>query len=209
LELSNRVGLHSRSVKEGEWSVSKDWCYWKSPLVELAGKTIGIVGYGAIGEQVARISQAFGMKVVAYRRTPTQDTPFPGFSWVPFSELLEVSDFVSLHCPLTPETEGMINKISLAKMKQTAFLINTARGKLIVEEDLANALNNQEIAGAGADVLSVEPPAPDNPLLSAENCIITPHIAWATKEARSRLLQTSVQNIRSYLSGEQRNVVNG
>jgi glycerate dehydrogenase len=207
LELSNQVGLHNQSVKEGEWSRCSDWCYRKSALVELAGKTMGIVGYGAIGEQAARIAHAFGMKVVAYRRSPVANTPFPDFSWVNLSELLLASDVVSLHCPLTAETEGLINRSTLAKMKSTAFLINTARGKLIAEQDLADALNDGTIAGAGLDVLSAEPPAANHPLVSAQNCVITPHIAWATKEARERLLQSAVQNIRSYLSGEPTNVV--
>ncbi|WP_248924327.1 D-2-hydroxyacid dehydrogenase [Paenibacillus hamazuiensis] len=208
LELCQNVKLHSDAVRSGEWAAGKDWCFWKTPLVELAGKTLGIVGYGQIGEQVARIGLAFGMKIVAFKRTMAESTPFPNFRWARLSELLEVSDVVSLHCPLTPETEGMINKASLAGMKSTAFLINTARGKLLVDEDLADALNRGVIAGAGLDVLSVEPPHGSNPLFKANNCIITPHIAWATKEARSRLLNTAVDNIRAFISGTMKNVVN-
>jgi glycerate dehydrogenase len=208
LELCQRVQRHSDAVYNGEWAASPDFCFWKTPLVELAGKTLGIVGYGAIGEQVARIALAFGMKVVAARRSKPAEAPFPNFAWAELPELFAVADVVSLHCPLTPETEGMINRGTLGRMKPGAFLINTARGKLIAEQDLADALNAGTIAGAGLDVLSVEPPSPDNPLLHARNCIITPHIAWASKEARARLLDTAVNNVRQYLNGQPKNVVN-
>jgi len=208
LELCQNVKLHSDAVHSGEWSASKDWCFWKTPLVELAGKTLGIVGYGQIGERVAQIGLAFGMNVVAFKRTMPESAPFPNFRWAPLPELLEVSDVVSLHCPLTPETEGIMNKASLANMKRSAFLINTARGKLIVDEDLADALNQGVIAGAALDVLSIEPPHASNPLFGAANCIITPHIAWATKEARARLLAIAANNIQAFLSGTLTNVVN-
>lgn len=208
LELCQNVKLHSDAVHGGEWAASKDWCFQKTPLVELAGKTLGIVGYGQIGERVAQIGLAFGMNVVAFKRKIIEPAPFPNFRWVRLRELLEVSDVVSLHCPLTPDTEGIMNKASLAGMKRSAFLINTARGKLIVDEDLADALNKGIIAGAALDVLSIEPPHDSNPLFGAANCIITPHIAWATKEARSRLLSIAADNIRDYLSGTLKNVVN-
>ncbi|TLS53866.1 D-2-hydroxyacid dehydrogenase [Paenibacillus antri] len=208
LELTNQVGLHSRSVTDGEWSRSGDWCRRMSSLAELEGKTMGIVGYGAIGERTARIAHGFGMKVAAYRRSPPTELPSPDFAWVGLHELFSVSDVVSLHCPLTAETEGMINASTIAMMKPGALLINTARGKLIAERDLADALNEGRIAGAGLDVLSAEPPDPDHPLASAKRCVITPHVAWATQEARSRLLQSVVRNISAYQAGAPVNVVN-
>lgn len=209
LEWSNRVGLHDESVRRGDWSRSADFCYWKSPLTELAGKTMGLVGLGRIGRQTARIAAAFGMRVKACVRTMRADRPpEPDVEWCGLDELLAVSDVVSLHCPLTPETEGMIDRRALARMKPTAVLINTARGKLINERDLADALNEGRLAGAALDVLSVEPPAASSPLIGARNCIITPHVAWASLEARTRLLQTAVDNIRAFLDGKPVNVVN-
>ncbi|SFB44712.1 glycerate dehydrogenase [Cohnella sp. OV330] len=207
LELCQHAGLHDRSVKAGEWASSPDFSYWKMPLAELSGKTMGIVGYGRIGEAVARIAHAFGMKVAAYKRHPDGPPPFQGFEWASLPELLESSDVVSLHCPLTPETEELINRDSLARMKRSAFLINTARGRLIAEQDLADCLNAGGIAGAGLDVLSAEPPPADHPLLSAANCIITPHQAWATREARERLMATAVGNLEAYLAGQSANRV--
>lgn len=200
LELCHHVGNHSQAVKGGQWSNSKDFCFWNSPLVELAGKTMGIIGYGRIGQQVAEIAKAFGMEVIAYSRG-MKERAGREVQWRDLSELLKESDVVSLHCPLFPETKGIINRDSLRKMKATAFLINTSRGPLIIEEDLAEALNSGAIAGAGLDVLAVEPPPVDNPLLTARNCIITPHISWATKEARVRLMATVVENLKAYIGG--------
>ncbi|MFC3800705.1 D-2-hydroxyacid dehydrogenase [Cohnella sp. GCM10012308] len=207
LELCQHAGMHDRSVKAGEWAGSPDFSYWKTPLTELSGKTLGIVGYGRIGEAVARIAHAFGMKVAAYKRHPDGAPPFEGFEWVSLPELLGKSDVVSLHCPLTPDTEELINRDSLARMKQSAFLINTARGRLIAEKDLADCLNAGGIAGAGLDVLSAEPPPADHPLLSAVNCIITPHQAWATREARERLMAIAVSNLEAFLAGKTANRV--
>jgi len=208
LELAHRTGSHSESVHRGEWAASPDFCYWRYPLVELAGKTMGIVGAGRIGLRTARIAAAFGMRVIAYSRSGPKNSDIPELRWGSLDELLRESDVVSLHCPLTPETEGMINKQALSLMKKTAFLINTARGKLINEQDLAEALESGAIAGAGLDVLSSEPPRPDHPLYNAKNCIITPHIAWATIEARRRLMAVTTDNVRAFLAGSPQNVVN-
>ncbi|WP_199616053.1 D-2-hydroxyacid dehydrogenase [Paenibacillus alkalitolerans] len=207
LELCHRCGMHSDASRGGEWAGSADFCFWKSDLVELSGKTLGIVGLGRIGEQVATIAPAFGMNVVAHTRS-RKSSPVEGMSIVELDELLAVSDVVSLHCPLTPETKHMIDSSALRRMKRSAFLINTARGMLINEQDLADALNHGTIAGAALDVLSVEPPPADHPLLRAANCIVTPHIAWATREARSRLLDTAVDNVRAFINGTPENVVN-
>ncbi|MGC2760696.1 MAG: D-2-hydroxyacid dehydrogenase [Candidatus Binatus sp.] len=208
LELCHHVALHSEATRAGEWSRSKDFSFWKTPLVELAGKTIGLIGLGQIGRRVAEIALAFEMRVVAAGtvRSPVPD--WPGFRWYEINELLPQADVVSLHCPLLPHTRGIINAKSLAMMKPSAFLINTSRGPLVIEQDLADALNNGRLAGAAVDVLSSEPPSPDNPLLRAKNCIATPHIAWATKEARTRLLDTAVANLRAFLDGHPVNVVN-
>ena len=207
-ELCYHVGLHSEATRAGEWSRSEDFSLWKTPLIELAGKTIGIVGMGRIGQRVAELAVAFEMRVVAADEIKRPVPAWPGFQWYEVDELLAHSDVVSLHCPLMPQTQGIINARSLAKMKPSAFLINTSRGPLIVEQALADALNSGRIAGAGLDVLSSEPPAPDNPLLRAKNCIVTPHIAWATKEARTRLLEAAVANLRAFLDGHPVNVVN-
>jgi glycerate dehydrogenase len=206
LELCHNVKLHSDAVRAGEWSSNPDWSFWKSPLAELAGRTMGIVGFGRIGRQVGRIADAMGMNVLAYD-TYHGGPPQYGFRWAELEELLRESDVVSLHSPLFPETQGMINANSLALMKPSAFLINTSRGPLVVDRDLADALNAGRLAGAGLDVLSVEPPAADNPLLSARNCLVTPHIAWATREARSRLMDLTVGNLAAFLSGKPVNVV--
>lgn len=207
LELCLHVQRHSDAVMKGKWSNAADWCFWDYPLIELGNKTIGIVGFGNIGQGVADIATAFGMKVIAYSRKQTDQSHRKNFRWVSVPELLETADVVSIHCPLTPETKGLINKDSLKKMKPTAFLLNTSRGPIIVEEDLADALNRDVIAGAGIDVLSVEPPSIDNPLFSAKNCIITPHMAWATKEARDRLMETAVANLSSFIAGKPVNTV--
>lgn len=208
LELCLHVQRHSDSVMEGKWAKSADWCYWDYPLVELSGKTIGIIGFGRIGQQVGDVATAFGMNIIGNSRNWTDQSQRPNFKWAEIPELLVQSDVVSIHCPLFPETKGLINKESLRSMKRSAFLLNTSRGPIIVDEDLADALNNDVIAGAGIDVLSAEPPSKENPLFTAKNCIITPHIAWATKEARARLLDATVSNLSAFLRGNPVNVVN-
>lgn len=205
LELSNRVALHAASTRAGEWSQSPDWTYRKQPMLELAGKTMGIVGLGNIGRYTARIAQALGMKVIAYNRSPK---PEPGIRWVSISELFEESDVVSLHCPLTPENKAFVNASLLQKMKPSAFLINTARGGLIQERDLADALASGTIAGAGLDVLSTEPPEANHPLLQAVNCLVTPHNAWGTRECRQRLIEIVANNLHAYQAGNPQSVVN-
>ncbi|SEA77422.1 D-2-hydroxyacid dehydrogenase [Pedobacter hartonius] len=208
LELCLRVQRHSDAVTSGRWASSADFCFWDYPLTELSGKTMGIIGFGHIGQQVGDVAAAFGMQVIGASRSQSDQSQRRNFKWASIPELLEQADVVSIHCPLFPETKGLINKENLQRMKTTAFLLNTSRGPIIVEEDLAEALNNGVIAGAGIDVLSVEPPSKDNPLLSAKNCIITPHIAWATKEARGRLMEISIRNLQAYLDGKPANVVN-
>src|SRR5882724_8581494 len=200
LELCHHVGLHSDAVRQGEWSRNPDWSFWKTPLVELAGKTMGIVGFGRIGRQTGAIADAMGMKVIAHDEVQQNPPAYDGFRWVSLDELISESDVVSLHCPLFADNKGMINRQRLGRMKKSAFLLNTSRGPLIVDQDLADALNEGEIAGAGLDVLSVEPPLASNPLLSARHCIVTPHIAWATREARKRLLDLAVENVRAFLA---------
>jgi glycerate dehydrogenase len=207
LELCNNVGGHSRAVREGEWSRSLDWSLAKSPLVELAGKTMGIVGFGRIGRQVGHLAGAFGMRVLACDTWQGNAPDWPGFRWAPLEELLAQADVVSLHSPLLAETAGMINARALALMKPSAFLINTSRGGLVVDEDLASALTRGTIAGAGLDVLSVEPPAATNPLLTAPRALVTPHIAWATREARGRLMDLAIGNLAAFLTGQPVNVI--
>lgn len=207
LELCFHVQNHSESVHAGEWQRSADFTFRNFPLTELSSKTIGIIGFGNIGRKVSKIAISFGMNVVAYSRSRSDQSKLDNFKWVDLPELFSVSDIVTVHCPLTSETKGLINAGRLAMMKKTSFLINTSRGPVILEKDLAEALNNEVIAGAGLDVLSTEPPAGDNPLLSAKNCIITPHIAWATLEARTRLMEMAVANVRAFLSGKPVNVV--
>lgn len=208
LELCQHVQKHSDSVFQGDWAASPDFCYWKYPLVELEGKTIGIIGFGRIGKKVADVATAFGMNVLGSARHHSDQSHRKNFSWAELPELLSNSDVVSIHCPLFPETKGLINRDSLSQMKNSAFLLNTSRGPIVVDEDLAEALNTGVIAGAGIDVLSVEPPSTSNPLFKAKNCLITPHIAWATKEARSRLMETVEKNLSSYLNGNPVNIVN-
>ncbi len=207
LELTQHVGHHSRRVAEGAWSGSVDWCFWERPLIELEGLTLGLVGFGRIGRAVAELALAFGMKVQVVTRTPPAAL-LPGVRSSSLDELLRTSDVVSLHCPLTPATEKLVNAERLALMKPTAFLLNTSRGPLIDEVALAEALNGGRLAGAGLDVLSVEPPPASNPLLAAKNCLVTPHLAWATRAARSRLMQVAVENVRAFLAGRPVNVVN-
>lgn len=207
LELCHNVRLHADAVRAGEWTRSPDWSFWKTPLTELAGRTMGIVGFGRIGRQTARIADAMGMRVIA-NDTYRGDAPdYPDFRWAEREELLAECDVVSLHSPLLPETQGMINARSLRLMKPTAFLINTSRGPLVIDRDLADALNAGRLAGAGLDVLSLEPPDASNPLLSARNCLVTPHMAWATREARDRLMRMAVENVGAFLSGTPRNVI--
>jgi glycerate dehydrogenase len=206
LELCNRIGLHDESVKNREWQNSKDFSYWKSPLIELAGKTLGIIGLGKIGSAVADIALSFGMKVIAVHKHPERDKK-AGIEFVSMDHLCAESDFISLHCPLNAENKGFIDTSFINKMKPSAFLINTSRGALINEGDFANALNNGKIAGAAVDVLSMEPPSPSNPLLGAKNIIITPHIAWASKDARQRLLSIAIENIQRFREGNPQNVV--
>jgi glycerate dehydrogenase len=206
LTIVNRVELHASSVREGEWANSKDFAYWKSPQTELAGKTLGIVGFGRIGRRVALIGEAFGMKVIFNNRSQVKDAPV-GMRPTSLEELFAQSDVVSVNCPLTPENSEFVNNNLLVRMKPTAVLINTGRGGLINEADLANALNEGTIAAAGLDVLSTEPPRHDNPLLTARNCFITPHIAWATAEARQRLMNITLENLKCFMEGKPQNVV--
>lgn len=205
LELTQAVGRHSEGARSGRWSQSQDFCYWEQDLVELDGRTLGIVGYGAIGRRVAEIARALGMRIVVSTRTPA---PHGGIEHVELGALFEQADVVSLHCPLSEETYQLVNQTRLGTMKPGSYLINTSRGPLVDEAALARALHAGKLAGAAVDVLSSEPPAADNPLLSAPRCIVTPHIAWATRAARQRLLQASADNIRAYLAGEPINVVN-
>lgn len=207
LEMCHHVQAHSDAVRSGRWTASRDFCFWDYPLIELAGKTMGIIGFGRIGQQTADIARAFGMNVLGYDANPTDQSGRAGFRWAEFDELMRESDVVSLHCPLFPETRCIINRDALKLMKKTAFLINTARGPLIDEQDLADALNRGAIAGAALDVLSEEPPRADNPLLSANNCLITPHISWATKEARARLMDIAADNLRAFIAGKPINTV--
>ncbi|NLN14307.1 MAG: D-2-hydroxyacid dehydrogenase [Tissierellia bacterium] len=207
LELCNRVGVHSDSVFKGEWSNNIDWCYWKFPLVELDGKTMGIIGYGRIGQATARVAEALGMKIMAYSPSKRKQAG-NNVEFADLDTIFREADVVSLHCPLTESNRGMINKESIGKMKDGVMIINTARGPLIVEEDLAEALNSGKVAGAALDVVSVEPIEEDNPLLKAKNCIITPHIAWAAKETRARLMNIAADNLEKFIEGNPINVVN-
>ena len=206
LELTNRTGHHSDSVHAGRWSAGPDFSYWDGTLVELAGLTLGVVGYGAIGSAVAAVGRAFGMQILGNRRSAQGPIP-DGGEFVTLDRLFQESDVVTLHCPLTPQTAGLVDATRLAQMKPTAYLINTARGPLVQESPLLDALQAGRLAGAGLDVLSVEPPAPDHPLLRAPNCVITPHIAWATRAARQRLIAQSAANIAAFLGGAPVNVV--
>jgi len=206
LNFAQNVSVHAASVSSGEWAGSIDFAYWKTPQTELAGKTLGIIGFGQIGQAVAKIGLALGMEVIFNNRSQKQ-TELKA-KQVDLKTLLSESDFISVNCPLTPENAGFINKDTIEKMKPTAFLVNTGRGALINEQDLANALNSGTIAGAGLDVLSVEPALKSNPLPFAKNCFITPHIAWATLEARTRLMNIATENLKAFIDGNPRNVVN-
>jgi glycerate dehydrogenase len=207
LELCHQIGAHHISVKNGDWVSSKDFSYWNCPLIELSGKTIGLIGFGKIGQATAKLAIAFGLKVLVYSRTTYTKFENKNLQFVTLDELLQKSDFVSLHCPLNNQTEGIINANNLAKMKKSAMLINTSRGPLVVEKDLADALNTNNLRAAAVDVISEEPMQKDNPLLNAKNCIITPHIAWASKEARLRLIDTAVGNLKAFIENRSINVV--
>lgn len=207
LEICHHVGEHSQSVYAGEWTASEDFCYWKHPLIELAGKTLGIIGFGRIGQAAGKLAKAFGMEVLAYDEHESDEGRLVG-TYVPLDELLARSDVISLHCPLFPATQGIVHKGNIAKMKDGAILLNTSRGPLVVEEDLADALNAGKVYAAGLDVVSSEPIKADNPLLRAKNCFITPHISWAPKESRQRLMDIAVDNLRAFVQGAPTNVVN-
>ncbi len=207
LEICSHIGYHSDTVHRGKWQESIDFCYWDHPMIELFGKTAGIIGLGRIGKTTARILNALGMHVLAYDAHESEEGRQLA-AYVPLEELFARSDVIFLHCPLFRETEGIINKDNIAKMKDGVILINNSRGQLVAEQDLADALNSGKVAAAGLDVVSSEPIKADNPLLAAKNCIITPHISWAAKEARQRILDTTVSNIASFLSGKPENVVN-
>lgn len=208
LELCHHIGEHSDCVKRGDWTKNQDWCFWNHPLIELAGKTIGIIGFGRIGQGTARIAQALGMKVLAYDTYQNPQLVSETCTYVSLDQVFASSDVIALHCPLFPETEGIINKDTIGKMKDGVMIINNSRGPLIVESDLRDALNSGKVAGAAVDVVSAEPISMDNPLLDAVNCIITPHIAWAPKESRQRLMDLAVENLHAFLSGAPQNVVN-
>ncbi len=208
LELCHHIGAHSDAVKAGEWTNNPDWCFWKYPLVELAGKTMGIIGFGRIGQDTAKIAQALGMKVLAYDAYQNPELESETCHYADLDTLLGQSDVISLHCPLFPSTEGIINKANIAKMKDGVMIINDSRGPLIVEKDLREALDSGKVAGAALDVVSTEPIQADNPLIGAKNVILTPHIAWAPKESRQRLMDIAVANLKAYVDGAPQNVVN-
>ena len=207
LEICHHIGHHSESVHAGNWASNKDWCYWDYPLIELEGKTIGIIGFGRIGQAEGRTAKALGMNVLAYDLYPNESGKAIG-EYVDLDTLFAKADVITLHCNLTPENTGMINKASIAKMKDGVILINNARGQLIDEQDVADALNSGKIAAAGLDVVYTEPIKADNPLLKAKNCIITPHISWAPKESRQRIMDITVDNVKAYHDGKPQNVVN-
>lgn len=206
LEICHHIGHHDNAVKEGRWENNPDWCFWDYPLIELAGKTMGIIGLGRIGCVTAKIAGAMGMKVIAFDEHPS-DMGRAVAEYVGLEELITQSDVIALHCPLFPSTEGIINKENIAKMKDGVIIINNSRGPLIVEQDLADALNCGKVAAAGLDVVSTEPIRGDNPLLTAKNCIITPHISWASRESRKRLMDVAVNNLRQFMTGTPVNMV--
>lgn len=207
LEICHHIGHHSESVHAGNWATNADWCYWDYPLIELEGKTIGIIGFGRIGQAEGRVAKALGMKVLAHDLYQSESGKEIA-EYVDLDTLFAKADVITLHCNLTPENTGMINKNSIAKMKDGVILINNARGQLIVEQDVADALNSGKMAAAGLDVVYTEPIKADNPLLQAKNCIITPHISWAPKESRQRIMDATVENVKAYLAGKPQNVVN-
>ena len=207
LEVCSHIGHHNDSVHAGEWASNVDWCYWHFPMIEVSGKTAGIIGLGKIGVNTAKILRAMNVNVIAYDAFQSEAGKAVA-EYVELDELLAKSDFIFLHCPLFPSTRGIINKDNIAKMKDGAILINNSRGPLVVEQDLADALNSGKLAAAAVDVVSTEPIKADNVLLTAKNCIITPHISWATKEARERIMQTTADNIKAFMDGAPVNVVN-
>ncbi|MBR1396852.1 MAG: D-2-hydroxyacid dehydrogenase [Selenomonadaceae bacterium] len=208
LEICHHVGHHNKAVKSGRWENNEDWCFWDYPLIELAGKTMGIIGYGRIGQTTGKLSKALGMTVIAFDAMREVGTELDGTKFVELDELFNQSDVIALHCPLFPSTQGIINKENIAKMKDGVIIINNSRGPLIVEQDLRDALDSGKVYAAGLDVVSTEPIKSDNPLLGAKNCIITPHISWAPKESRQRLMDIAVDNVSAFLSGKPINVVN-
>lgn len=208
LELCHHAGSHSEAVKNGDWTKSVDFCFWNFPLIELAGKNMGLIGFGRIGQATAKIAQALGMNVLAFDSYQNPALVSDTCQYVSLDELLANSDIISLHCPLSDSTKDIINKNTLSKMKDGVMIINTSRGPLVVEQDLCDALNSGKVAGAAVDVVSAEPIAASNPLLKAKNCIITPHIAWAPKESRTRLMKIAVENLAAYAAGKPVNIVN-
>jgi len=208
LEMCHHIGNHNNAVKRGEWEQSPDFCFWNSPLIELDGKTLGIIGFGSIGQATAKIAQAFGLNILFNNRSKKPELESASCKQVELDELFSKSDIISLHCPLFESTEGLINSKNISKMKDGVMIINTARGGLVVEQDLTDALNSGKVFGAAVDVVSEEPIKADNPLLKAKNCIITPHIAWAPKEARTRLMNITVDNLEAFLNGNPVHVVN-
>lgn len=208
LEICHNVGHHSKAVHAGRWTNNQDWCFWDFPLIELAGKTMGIIGLGRIGKKTSILAQAFGMKVIAYDAYQDHSLVSDNMRYVQLDELYSTADVIVLHCPLTPQTEKMINEESISKMKDGVILINNSRGQLIDEDSLARALQSKKVYAAGLDVVSTEPILESNPLLGLENCYITPHISWAPKEARQRLMDIAVENLKVFLSGNPQNVVN-
>lgn len=209
LELFGKACRHARAVAEGRWGAQPDFCFWDAPIMELAGKTFGVVGFGAIGQRVAELAHAFGMNVLAHAPRPKPAPGYAPFAFAPLDELFAQSDVVSLHCPLTADNENMVDARLLSLMRPTAFLVNTARGQLVDENALAEALKSGALGGAALDVVRQEPIRADNPLLHAPNCLITPHVAWASAEARTRLLAMAAENLRAFLAGRPQNVVNG
>ncbi|MCL2056268.1 MAG: D-2-hydroxyacid dehydrogenase [Oscillospiraceae bacterium] len=207
LEICHHIGHHADAVKAGRWESCPDYCFWDYPLIELAGKTMGIIGFGRIGQSAGATAKALGMRVIAYDTQETESGREIG-EYVTLDELLESSDVISLHCPLFPSTEGIICKESIAKMKDGVIILNNSRGQLVAEQDLADALNSGKVYAAGVDVVSEEPIRADNPLLTAKNCIITPHISWAPRESRARLMEIAQENLRAFLGGGAQNVVN-
>lgn len=208
LELCRRTSLHDASVRAGDWASAPDWCYWKSPQVELTGKVMGVIGFGSIGRKVAELANAFGMSILAYTRSPQRPPAYTPFSFVDQATLFTKADVISLHCPLTDSNTGMINATTLASMKSGAFLLNTARGQLLDENAVAAALHSGHLGGFAADVLSQEPPRPDNVLLQAPSTLITPHISWASLDARTNIIRLTANNIRAWQEGKATNVVN-
>lgn len=207
LEICHHIGHHNETAHEGKWQNHEDWCYWDYPLIELDNKTMGIIGFGKIGQTTGKLAKALGMHVLAYDSYPNENGKAIA-EYVSLDKLLEKSDVIALHCPLFPETEGIINKENIAKMKDGVIILNNARGPLVVEQDLADALNSGKVYAAGLDVVSTEPIKGDNPLLKAKNCIITPHISWAPKESRQRIMDCAYENLKAYVEGNPQNVVN-